>query len=50
MSCNYESIKKWSKILSYACACGVIGLGIAKFFTVVGVLNPIDYIINIYLM
>jgi hypothetical protein len=50
MSCDYECIRKWTKIFTYACSAAVIGLGIAKFFSVTNVMNPIDYIINVYLM
>ncbi len=50
MICDYECIRKWAKLLTYACAGGVTGLAISKFITMANLTNPIDYIINIYLM
>lgn len=50
MICNYECVRKWSKILTYACSVGIIGLGIAKFFNITNVMSPIDYIVNVYLI
>ncbi len=50
MICNYECISQWSKYLTYSCSTAIIGLGIAKFFNVTNVMNPIDYIINVYLV
>jgi hypothetical protein len=48
--CEYEFLKKWTKILTYLCSLAVVVLGIAKFFNVTNVMNPIDYIINIYII
>ena len=50
MLCDYDCIRKWAKIFTYCCSGAVIALGIAKFFNVTGAMNPIDYIINVYLM
>ena len=48
--CDYACMKQWTKYLVYGCSCACIGLGIAKFFNITGALNPIDYIINCYLI
>lgn len=50
MICDYECMRKWTRIFVYGCSAAVVGLGIAKFFSVTGLMNPIDYIINVYLM
>ncbi len=50
MICDYECVRKWSKTLTYSCALIIMGLGIAKFFNITNAMNPIDYIINIYLI
>ena len=50
MNCDYECIRKWAKLLTYACAGAIFGLSVSKFFTMVNLTNPIDYIINVYLM
>lgn len=50
MLCEYECIRKWTKIFTYGCAAAIISLGIAKFFNITNAMNPIDYIINVYLI
>lgn len=50
MAMDYESIHKWGKILTYLASGCMIILGIAKFCNVMDVMNPIDYIVNIYMM
>ena len=50
MICDYECVRKWTKFFSYFCSAAVIALGFAKFFNVTNTMNPIDYIINIYLI
>jgi hypothetical protein len=50
MRCDYEctkSLTKWLMILSSA---ALVALGIGRFFTFVGVVDPIQYILNIYFM
>lgn len=48
--CDYEFIRKWTKILTYLSALIIIGLGIAKFFNITQLMQPIDYIVNVYLI
>jgi hypothetical protein len=50
MICDYEFIRKWTKIFTYSCSAAVVALGFAKFFNVTNTMNPIDYIINVYLI
>lgn len=48
--CEFVCLKKWSKILTYLCCAIVLALAIAKFFNITNAMNPIDYIINVYLI
>ena len=50
MLCDYEFVRKWSKIFTYGCSGAIVALGMAKFFNVTNVMNPIDYIVNVYLL
>ena len=50
MACDYKFFQKWSKILSIIASIAYIVLGIGRFFKVLDVLDPIDYIFNIYMM
>ena len=50
MACDYKFFQKWSKILSIVASIIYIVLGIGRFFGVLNVLDPIDYIFNIYMM
>ena len=50
MACDYVFMKKWSKILSIIASLVYIALGIGRFFAIFNVLDPIDYIFNIYMM
>ena len=48
--CDYEFFQKWSRILSLVASLVYIVLGFGRFFGVLSILNPIDYIFNIYMM
>ena len=48
--CDYEQFQKWSRILSLIASAVYIVLGIGRFFGVLNVLDPIDYILNIYMV
>lgn len=50
MACDYKFCQKWSKILSIAASLIYIALGIGRFFGVLNVLNPVDYLFNIFMM
>jgi hypothetical protein len=50
MACDYEFYQKWSRLLSITASVIYIILGIGRFFGVLNVLDPIDYIFNIYMM
>lgn len=50
MALDYEKCQKWAKILGFVGAGVAIILGIAKMFKIMDVMNPIDYITNVYLM
>lgn len=50
MALDYDEIKNWSKFLSIVASLIIIALGIARFCNVFNVMDPIDYIINVYLM
>lgn len=50
MALDYEKIQKWSKILTILSSLILIALGIARFCNIMNVMNPIDYIVNIYMM
>jgi hypothetical protein len=50
MATNYENMRKYGKILIFVCCGLMVSLGIAKFFNIMNTMNPIDYILNIYMM
>ena len=50
MACDYDKFQKWSRILSLIASAVYIVLGIGRFFGVLNALNPIDYIINVYMV
>ena len=50
MACDYEEFHKWSRILSLFASAVYIVLGIGRFFGVLNALDPIDYILNIYMV
>ncbi len=50
MALDYEKIQKWSKILTILSSVILIALGIARFCNIMNVMNPIDYIVNVYMM
>ena len=50
MACDYEKMHKYAKIITFVCSCLLIGLGIGRFFNILEGMDPIDYIINIYMM
>ena len=50
MALDYEKIQKWSKILTILSSLILIALGIARFCNIMNVMNPIDYIVNVYMM
>ena len=50
MSCDYVFFQKWSKILSITASIIYVILGIGRFLGVLNALDPIDYIVNIYMM
>jgi len=47
MACDYQCLKKYSKILSLVAAGLMIFLSLGKFF---GLLNVLDYILSVYFM
>lgn len=47
---DYDKVRKWTRIMTMLGSALMIALGIARFFNIIGLKNPIDYIINIYLM
>ena len=47
--CDYEKMRKWSKILTFIAGAGLITMGIVRFITSL-LSNPIYYVINIYLI
>ena len=50
MVLDYEKIQKWSRILTIFASLVLIVLGIARFCNIMNVMNPIDYIVNVYMM
>ncbi len=50
MACDYEKMNKYGKIITFICSGLLVGLGIGRFFNILDGMNPIDYIINIYMM
>ena len=50
MSCDYVFFQKWSKILSIPASIIYVILGVGRFLGVLNALDPIDYIVNIYMM
>ena len=50
MALDYEKIQKWSRILTIFASLVLIVLGIARFCNIMNVMNPIDYIVNVYMM
>ena len=50
MACDYQKVKAWARILGFIGAAVSIVLGIAKMFKITGVMHPIDYITNCYMM
>jgi hypothetical protein len=50
MACDYECLKKYSKIFSLLGAALMIFLSMGKFFGLMKGLNVIDYIISVYLL
>ena len=50
MACDYEKMHKYGKIITFVCSGLLVGLGIGRFFNILDGMNPIDYIINIYMM
>ena len=48
--CDYEFFQKWSRILSIVASIIYMVLGIGRFFAVLEVRHPIDYIFNIYMV
>lgn len=50
MICDFECIRKWTMYITYFCSAILIGLGVAKFFSITAALDVIDYIINVYLI
>lgn len=50
MACDYKFCQKWSRILSVTASVIYVVLGVGRFLGVLNVLDPIDYIFNIYMM
>ena len=48
--CDYEFYQKWSRILSLIACAVYVALGVGRFFGIISGLNPIDYIINVYMV
>ena len=50
MACDYQCLKKYSKILSLLAAGLMIFLSLGKFFGLLTGLNVLDYILSVYFM
>ena len=50
MALDYEKIQKCAKMLTILSSVILIALGIARFCNIMNVMNPIDYIVNVYMM
>ena len=50
MACDYAFYQKYSKILSIIASIIYIVLGVGRFLGILNILDPIDYLFNIYMM
>ena len=48
--CEFEFIRKWTKIIQLIACGGLAAIGIIRFINPFNVTSPIYYIINIYLI
>lgn len=49
-ACTGQCTKQWAKYLMIGSALILLALGIWRFFSFVGAVDPIQYILNVYFM